>query len=87
MRQAPPRSVFVIAGEEDPIVSYVSMTLSIDQMTRVLACTSKPKVEGMLKTYQGKAGSELLTYIHPGGHVFQREAVPLMVDMFKRHHL
>lgn len=87
LSKADPKPVFIIAGETDPIVDYRGMQLSINGARRKLGITGKPVKNGNLTTEQGPNGLELVTYIHPGGHQFIHEAVPMMVDFFKRHRL
>ena len=87
LSKADPKPVFVIAGEKDSIVDFRGMQLSINGARRKLGITGKPVKNGNLTTEQGPNGLELVTYIHPGGHQFIQEAVPMMVEFFKRHRL
>lgn len=86
MRGAPKRPVFIAAGEKDQLVSYESMKLSIEMARRLLDLDVKPKTNGYL-SYYNSHGDEMVTYIHPEGHKFPKEAVAPMVAFFKRHHL
>jgi polyhydroxybutyrate depolymerase len=36
-------------------------------------------------TYDSSRGAPVITYIHPGGHVYPREASQMIVDFFKQH--
>ena len=81
-----PRPVFIIAGEKDPLVPYETQKRSIELVRKLLKVDpSRSKVEGLVRTDAGTEGTELVTYIHPGGHEFPTEALPLVVSFFKRH--
>lgn len=84
-----PKPAFVIGGEKDPIVPFASQKLSIERIERQIGV--KPdetgKTDGFLTVKKGSSGIELDTYIHPGGHVFPKEANPLIVEFFKRNSL
>ena len=45
---------------------------------------TKAKTEGLLRIEPGINGTELATYLHPGGHVFPVESLPLIVKFFQR---
>jgi hypothetical protein len=47
--------------------------------------SSKAVTKGYAKIEPGINGTELVTYLHPGGHEFPQEALPLVVEFFKRH--
>jgi polyhydroxybutyrate depolymerase len=81
-----PKPVFIIAGEKDPLVPFQTQQYSIEFARKVLrADAAKAKVEGLLRTEPGVSGTELATYIHPGGHQFPTEALPGVISFFKRH--
>jgi polyhydroxybutyrate depolymerase len=83
---ARPKPVFIIAGEKDPLVPYEGQKQSIELVRRLLKVDpSRSKVEGLIRTEPGTEGTELVTYIHPGGHQFPTEALPFVVSFFKRH--
>lgn len=84
--KAPPKSVFIIAGEKDPLVPFQTQQNSILRARRLLKTDeSKAKVNGLERTEPGVNGSELVTYIHPGGHEVPLEALPSVINFFKRH--
>jgi polyhydroxybutyrate depolymerase len=81
-----PKPVFIIAGEKDPLVPFQTQQYSIEFARKLLkADGSRAKVEGLLRTEPGASGTELVTYIHPGGHQFPTEALPSVIGFFKRH--
>lgn len=84
--KAPPKSVFIIAGEKDPLVPFQTQQNSILRARRLLKTDeSKAKVNGLERTEPGVNGSELVTYIHPGGHEVPLEVLPSVISFFKRH--
>lgn len=88
IRDAAPRPIFALIGEADPLVPARGQLMSIDVVRKVLQTdASKAKTEGYTKSEQGINGTELVTYIHPGGHMIPDEAYPLFVKFFQRHTL
>lgn len=84
--KAPPKPVFIIAGEKDPLVPFQTQQNSILRARRLLKTDeSKARVNGLERTEAGVNGSELVTYIHPGGHEVPLEALPSVIGFFKRH--
>jgi polyhydroxybutyrate depolymerase len=85
IRDAVPRSLFALAGEKDPLVPYDGQVRAIEVARAVLkADPSKAVTKGYAKLEPGVNGTELATYLHPGGHEFSKEAMPLVVEFFKR---
>jgi polyhydroxybutyrate depolymerase len=86
IRDAKPRSIFAIAGENDRIVRYDGQVRSFEVYRSVLKTdSSKAVTKGYAKIEPGINGTELVTYLHPGGHEFPQDAFPLVVEFFKRH--
>jgi polyhydroxybutyrate depolymerase len=86
IRDAAPRSIFAIAGGNDPIVRYDGQARSIEVYRRVLKTdSSKAVTKGYAKIEPGINGTELVSYLHPGGHEFPPDALPLVIEFFKRH--
>jgi polyhydroxybutyrate depolymerase len=86
IRDCKPKSIFMIMGEKDTIAPFNWQRRSIDLARQVLgADPTKGETEGLARTEPGKDNTELVTYIHPGGHEFPDEAVPLVVEFFQRH--
>jgi polyhydroxybutyrate depolymerase len=83
---AAPKPVFIIAGEKDRLVPFQNQQLSIELARKLLKTDqSKAKVNGFERTEPGVKGSELVTYIHSGGHEFPVEALPSVIKFFQRH--
>lgn len=86
IRDATPRPIFAIAGENDRIVPYEGQVRSMEVYRWVLKTDpSKAVTKGYAKSEPGVNGTELVTYLHPGGHEFPLDALPLVVEFFKKH--
>jgi polyhydroxybutyrate depolymerase len=86
--QAPLRPIFMLMGEQDPIVPYRNQSKSIPLVQHLLQTDASQAVtDGYYRTEPGINGTELVTYIHPGGHEFATETLPAIVAFFKRHSL
>ncbi len=86
IRDATPRSIFAIVGEKDSIVPYDEQVRSLEVVRRVLKTDSSRAVtKGYTKLEVGIDGTEFVTYLHPGGHEFPKEAMRLIIDFFKRN--
>ena len=80
-----PKPAFILAGEEDQLVSFASQRLTIEAIKKLLVCPADPSSkEGYLSLFKGKEGIELATYVTPGDHTYVREANPKIVEFFKR---
>ncbi len=87
VREFNPNNVMVIAGETDPIVNYKGQVISLQLIARLDGVTlPNLKPDGTVHTYSGKGGLEIVTLLHPTGHIIPQGAIPAMVSMFKRHH-
>jgi polyhydroxybutyrate depolymerase len=84
----PVRSMFMMMGEQDPVVPYDGQRRSIPLAESKLGVDpATATVDGYLRRQTGPDGLELATYIHPGGHEVPAEVPPLVVAFFQRHHL
>lgn len=85
---ADPRPIYMIAGENDPIVPFRLQSVAMEGVRMLLKTeSSRSSTNGYETTEPGIHGTELVTYIHPGGHEFPQDALPLIVQFFKRHSL
>ncbi|MCS6885509.1 MAG: hypothetical protein RMM17_04055 [Acidobacteriota bacterium] len=81
-----PRSIFVIAGQEDPLVPFQGQMLFVEAARQVLQTDpSKAIKNGYASIEPGANGLELGTYLHPGGHEWPKAATPFVIEFFKRH--
>ncbi len=81
-----PKSAFIVAGEQDELVSFASQKASIERVRRILECEkTEAKPEGYLRRESAPGGFELATYVYPGTHKYPAEATAHIVEFFKRH--
>jgi polyhydroxybutyrate depolymerase len=83
-----PKPIFIIAGEQDPIVPINLQHASIE-LVRKLNGTGGPtkkRTEG-LTLYESDKGTPVQTLIHPGGHQIPAEVPNLIVEFFRQHQL
>ncbi len=86
LRQVEPKSLFAIIGEKDPLVPARGQLRSMDLARKVLQTdASQAHTDGYVTYEPGVGGTELAVYLHPGGHEFTPEALPLVVEFFQRH--
>lgn len=86
IENAPPKPVYIIGGEKDPLVPFRIQQISIEVARKVLKTDqSRAKVFGVERTEPGPNGIELVTYVHSGGHEFPVEALPGVINFFQRH--
>jgi polyhydroxybutyrate depolymerase len=81
-----PKPAMHLAGKADPLVKFEWQEASMDAVRRINGCaaTGNPWAENCL-LYASESGNDFVSYIHPGGHRFAEEAVPLIVRFFKEH--
>ncbi|MBI3468052.1 MAG: HEAT repeat domain-containing protein, partial [Planctomycetes bacterium] len=76
----------MIAGEKDPLVPFESQVRSVELARKLLQTDpSKATSHGHAQLEPGANGTELATYLHPGGHEWPTDATPLVVKFFQRH--
>jgi polyhydroxybutyrate depolymerase len=86
IRDCKPKPIFMIMGERDSIVPFDWQKRSIDLVRNALSTDpSRAKTEGLARTEPGKHNTQLVLYIHPGGHEFPEQAMPLVVKFFQSH--
>ncbi len=81
-----PLPVFHVAGEQDRIAPFAFQQATMADVRRVNGCTDKgiDWAPGCT-SYASKTDTPLVTFIHPGGHVFPKEAPALIVRFFQEH--
>jgi polyhydroxybutyrate depolymerase len=83
MKDLKPKPVLHVAGEKDPLVKFSWQELTINQLRRINGC-GDGMPQGQYQTlYPSKGGTPVVTYIHPGGHTFPREAVQAIVKFLQ----
>jgi polyhydroxybutyrate depolymerase len=86
IRNCQPKPVFLIMGEKDNVVPFEWQKRSIALARQTLRVDPlSAKVDGSMRTEAGIDRSELVTYIHTGGHEYPADATPHVVKFFQRH--
>jgi polyhydroxybutyrate depolymerase len=83
-----PKPLFHIAGEKDPIVTYALQMETISYVLSLNGCgTAIPRWIGnrLCTLHPSTNGTLVVTWLHRGGHIFQSEAVPLIVAFLQEH--
>lgn len=80
-----PKPVFLLAGERDPIVPFQGQMLSVNYIRRLFEIDPQKTVTAGHASYEYGKQSELVAYLHPGGHEVPDAALPLMVKFFQSH--
>lgn len=80
-----PKPVLHIAGENDPLVKFAWQKLMMDKVREINQCTEgKPwELDKNCTFYPSKAGTPVITAIHPGTHNYPKEAPEVIVKFFK----
>ena len=82
-----PKPVMHLGGETDPLVRFAWQQATIDFVRKLNECGEGQPWDGdkLCTLYPSKLNTPVVTYIHPGGHQFTSEAMPLVVKFFKEH--
>lgn len=87
-RKLKPKPAMHLAGEKDPLVKFEWQRAMMDAVRRVNGCESDGKPwAGHCTLYPSKSGTPVVTFIHAGGHEFDRAAPALIVKFFQEHSL
>lgn len=81
---ATPKPAFIVTGRQDLLVPFRAQQLSLSRvLTLNQAATAEQAWDGTARLHASKAGADVVTYIHPGGHQLPADAGALMVKFFK----
>jgi polyhydroxybutyrate depolymerase len=80
-----PKPVFHLAGAKDALVKFEWQERTIEALRRLNQCSEGAPWEKSCTLYASKIGAPVVTFIHPGGHEFPREAPALIVMFFQQH--
>lgn len=81
-----PKPAMHLAGENDPLVKYEWQKTMMTTVRKLNGCEAEGKPWDKLCTeYPSKTGTPFVTFIHPGGHEFHRDAPPLIAKFFQQH--
>ncbi|MCU0784892.1 MAG: dienelactone hydrolase family protein [Verrucomicrobia bacterium] len=79
-----PKPAMHLAGEQDPLVKFTWQELTMNAVRKVNGCDREGKPwDKQCTIYPSKTGTPVVTFIHPGGHQFPKEAPALIVKFFK----
>jgi len=80
-----PKPVFLVAGENDPLVKYQWQKMMIETLKELNQCEDGKTWDGKARLFPSKTGNPVITLITDHGHKFPAEAPPLIVKFFKEH--
>lgn len=81
-----PKPAMHIAGKNDPLVKYQWQKLTMEKLRALNGCADSGTTWAEHSTlHASKTGTPVVTFIHPGGHEFPKDAAPLIVKFFKEH--
>lgn len=84
--QLAPKPAMHLAGENDPLVKFAWQKLTMDAVRKINGCAAAGEPwDKRCTIYPSPGGTPLVTFIHPGGHEFNRDAPALIVKFFKQH--
>lgn len=77
-----PKPAFIMAGETDEVVRFASQQRSINRVLRIDGHRGDgKKIAEYTTRYDG--ATPVITYVHPDGHRFTSEAMPMMITFFR----
>lgn len=81
-----PKPVLHVASPQDELVKFAWQERMIDHVLKLNGCGPfKPDVMGAT-TYPSKSGSDVVVYLHDGGHKYPSDTAPeLIVNFFQAH--
>ena len=83
-RERNPRPAFIVTGRQDQLVPLRAQELSLSRVLKLKpAATTNQAWDGTARLHPSKAGADVVTYIHPGGHRLPADA-GVMVKFFKQ---
>lgn len=86
IQNAPPKSIWISMGKNDPIVPIAFQKRSADIVKKVLQVDEvKAVTSGEITTYKGVNGTELIIEDRNAGHEFPINSIPAIVEFFKRN--
>lgn len=81
-----PKPAMHLAGRQDALVKFAWQQRMMDAVRSLNGCGERGTVLDDCRTvYASTNGTPFLTYIHSGGHEFDRAATPMIVRFFKEH--
>lgn len=77
------KAVLHVAGEKDTLVKYEWQVKTIGILKKLNECGEGGEWGRLATFYPSKNGNPLVTYIHPEGHTFPKEAPAAIVKFFQ----
>jgi polyhydroxybutyrate depolymerase len=79
-----PKPCLHVAGEKDPLVRYQQQIRTIEEIRKLNGCDSTGKPAGTHCTeYPSSTGTEVITFLHSGGHEIPDGAVQRIQEFFQ----
>ncbi len=87
LREAAPCPLLHVAGKADPLVKFEWQEAGLVQARARNGCEEKAAPWGPpgCEIYASPKGAPVVTFFHPGGHEYPKEAPELVVKFFKEH--
>ena len=86
VRKLKPKPAMHLAGEKDPLVKYEWQQAAMAAVRKLNGCAAEGKPwDERCTIYESKTGTPFVSFIHPGGHEFHKDAPALIVKFFKQH--
>ena len=84
LTSAKPKPAFIIAGQKDALVPFAAQQLSLRGVLRLnRAAADGTAWSGTVQKHASAGGTDVITYIHPGGHPMPDDAGAMIVKFFK----
>jgi polyhydroxybutyrate depolymerase len=81
-----PKPAMLLGGEKDALVRFAWQELMMDAVRNLNGCVAESAPwDSRCKLFASTNGTPVVTYVHPGGHTFDRSATPKIVKFFKEH--
>ncbi|HEX7897476.1 MAG TPA: esterase [Planctomycetota bacterium] len=86
-RDVEPVPVLHVAGEKDPLVKFEWQKAGLAQVRAKNGCEETGKDWGSpgCLVYESSKKAPLVTFLHPGGHEYPKDAPALIVKFFREH--
>src|ERR1700730_3907417 len=86
VRVTQPRPALHFGGERDRLARFAKQQQTIEQIRKLNGCTSQGESCGTYcMLYPSTTGTQLGTYIHPGGHFYPPPVTAVIVKFFQEH--
>jgi polyhydroxybutyrate depolymerase len=81
-----PKPAMLLAGSQDTLVKFAWQKQMMEAVRKLNGCDSAGQSwADRCVAYSSRAGTPVVTFIHSGGHKFDRDSARLIVKFFKEH--